>query len=72
MNQNVSTTKILSARAKHVKTVRWAWLLRLILKNGPIPASFVYFRLVPITIPITQIEKIVDGLLGNRTRGHII
>ena len=39
-------------------------------KNGPIPASFVYFRSFLITISIIQIEKSVDGVLGIRTRGR--
>ena len=33
-------------------------------KNGPIPASFVYFRYFLDTISIIQIEKSVDGVLG--------
>ena len=34
------------------------------LKNGPIPASFVYFRPFLITISIIQIKKSVDVCLG--------
>ena len=37
------------------------------LKNGPIPASFVYFRSFLVTISL-QIEKSIDGVLGIRTR----
>ena len=36
--------------------------------NGPMPASFVYFRPFLITISIIQIEKNVDGVLGIRIR----
>ena len=36
------------------------------LKNGLIPASFVYFRYFIITISIIQIEKSVDSVLGIR------
>ena len=39
------------------------------LTNGPIPAFFVYFHSFLVTILITQIEKIVDGVLGIWTRG---
>ena len=38
-------------------------------KNGPIPASFVYFRSFLVTISL-QIEKSIDGVLGIRTRGR--
>ena len=38
-------------------------------KNGPIPASFVYFRSYLVTISL-QIEKSVVGVLGIRTRGR--
>ena len=38
--------------------------------NGPIPASFVYFRYFLDTISIIQTEKSVDGLLGIQTRGR--
>ena len=38
-------------------------------KNGPIPASFVYFRSFLVTISI-QIEKSIDGVLGIQTRGR--
>ena len=39
--------------------------------NGPIPASFVYFRRpLLITISIVQIEKSIDGVLGIQTRGR--
>ena len=38
-------------------------------KNGPIPASFVYFRSFLVTISI-QTEKSIDGVLGIRTRGR--
>ena len=39
--------------------------------NGPIPASFfAYCR--PFLITIIQIENSVDGVLGIRTRGHMM
>ena len=38
-------------------------------KNGPIPASFVYFRSFLVTISL-QIEKSIDGVLGIQTRGR--
>ena len=37
-------------------------------KNGPIPASFVYFRLFP-HFTIKYIDESVDGKLGTRTWG---
>ena len=40
----------------------------IVIKNGPIPASFfVYFRSFLVTISI-KIEKSIDGVLGIRTR----
>ena len=45
----------------------WASLF---FKNGPIPASFVYFRPFLITISILPIEKNIDGVLGIRTSDH--
>ena len=41
----------------------------IVLLNGPIPASFVYFRPFLITISIIQIEKSKDGVLGTQTAG---
>ena len=43
--------------------------VKIFLKNGPIPASFLFiFVLFLVTISI-QIEKSVEGVLGIRTRG---
>ena len=42
-----------------------------IFRLGPIPASF-YFRPFLITISTIQIEKSIDGVLGIRTRGHMM
>ena len=38
--------------------------------NGPIPASFVYFRYFLDTISIIQTEKSLHGVLGIRTWGR--
>ena len=40
-----------------------------VFKNGPLPASFVYFCSFLVTISI-QIKKSVDGVLGIRTWGR--
>ena len=49
---------------------RMGLLFEFFLKNGPIPASFLFiFRSFLNTISI-QIEKSIDGVLGIRTRGH--
>ena len=47
------------------------WVLEgfFFILNGPIPASFVYFRSFLVTISI-QIEKSIDGVLGIRTQGR--
>ena len=39
-------------------------------KMGQSRPLFVYFRYFLETISLIQIEKSVDGVLGNRTRGH--
>ena len=50
------------------------WVIRgkstSLLKTGPIPALFVYFRPFLITISIMQIEESIDGGLGTRARGR--
>ena len=42
----------------------------LFIKNGPIPASFVYFRHFHIAISIIKIEKSVHGVLWIWTHGR--
>ena len=46
-----------------------ARMIYIFLKMGQSRPLFVYFRYFLITISITQIEKSIDGVLGNRTWG---
>ena len=52
------------SKVRHLTLADYIVILFVFLRNGPIPASFVYFCYFLITISIIQIEKSINSVLG--------
>ena len=66
----INTGELYLTRLNYCHSRMYKTSLYIFYKNGPIPASFVYFHYFLDTISIIQIEKSIDGVLGIRTQGR--